>query len=133
MAISGYLGLFIYFAIMAAVGVALVVISHWLQIAVKSDKYDWTRPYECGVRTEGLPTDRYPIHYYLVGIMFVIFDVETVFLIPWAVVGYDFKQHDGQWFWFAEMFVFLIILVIGYLFLLQQRVFSWGHEETENK
>ena len=133
MALSEYLGLFIYFAMMAGTGIALVAISHWLQIAVKTDKYDWSRPYECGVRTDGLPSDRYPIHYYLVGIMFVIFDVETVFLIPWAVVGHDFRQYDGQFFWFAEMAVFLIILVVGYLYLLQQGVFNWGHEEEEFK
>jgi NADH-quinone oxidoreductase subunit A len=133
MPLPGYLGLFVYFAIMAATGVALVAVSHWLQIAVKSDKYDWTRPYECGVRTEGLPSDRYPIHYYLVGIMFVIFDVETVFLVPWAVVGHDFKANDGQFFWLMEMVVFLVILVVGYLYLLQQRVFNWGHEEEDQQ
>lgn len=132
MALSGYTGLFIYFAMMAATGVALVVVSHLCQIRVKTDKYDWSRPYECGIRTEGLPADRYPIHYYLVGILFVIFDVETVFMIPWAVVGHDFKARDGQMFWFVEMLVFLVILIVGYLYLLQQRVFNWGHEEEEH-
>lgn len=133
MALSGYAGLFIYFAMMAAAGVAFVVISHLCQIRVKTDKYDWSRPYECGISTEGLPADRYPIHYYLVGILFVIFDVETVFMIPWAVVGHDFKARDGQVFWFVEMLVFLVILIVGYLYLLQQRVFNWGHEEEEYK
>ena len=128
---SEYAGVFIYFAMMVAAGIAFVIISHLCQIRVKTDKYDWSRPYECGVRTEGLPLDRYPIHYYLVGIMFVIFDVETVFLIPWAVVGHEFKEVGGQMFWFVEMLVFLLILVIGYVYLLQQRVFDWGHEEED--
>ena len=132
MALSEYYGLFIYFGLMACAGVAFVVISHLCQIRVKTDKYDWSRPYECGVRTQGLPLDRYPIHYYLVGIMFVIFDVETIFMVPWAVVSHDFKASGNAGFWFTEMFVFLLILVVGYLYLLQQRVFDWGHEVEES-
>lgn len=132
MALSGYTGLFMYFGLMVIAGVVFVGLSHWLQIRVKSDKYDWSQPYECGIRTEGLPLGRFPVHYYLIGIFFVIFDVETVFMVPWAVVGNDFKASGNQVFWFIEMLVFFIILIIGFLFLLQQRVFDWGHEEEES-
>jgi NADH-quinone oxidoreductase subunit A len=129
MELNAYVGLFLYFGLMVAAGLFFVGFSHLCQISVKTDKYDWSRPYECGIRTEGLPMDRYPIHYYLVGIMFVIFDVETVFMVPWAIVGHDFKFTGSHVFWFVEMLVFLVILIIGYIYLLQERVFDWGREE----
>ena len=131
MALSGYTGLFLYFGLMAIAGVVFVGLSHILQITVKGEQKDWTRPYECGIRTEGLPLDRFPVHYYLVGIFFVIFDVETVFMVPWAVVGNDFKAAGNATFWFIEMLVFFVILIIGFLYLLQQGVFNWGHDEEE--
>jgi len=126
-----YTGLFLYFGLMALAGVVFVGLSHLVQIRLKNDTYDWSRPYECGIRTEGLPLDRFPVHYYLIGIFFVIFDVETVFMVPWAVVGNDFKAAGNHVFWFVEMLVFFVILVIGFLYLLQQGVFNWGHGETE--
>jgi len=126
-----YTGFFIYLALMIFAGLFFVAFSHLAQVRVKKDVYDWSRPYECGIRTEGLPYDRYPVHYYMVAIMFVIFDVETVFMVPWAVVGNDFKAGGNQVFWFVEMLVFLIILIIGYIYLLQNKVFDWGHEEEE--
>ena len=124
-----YVGFFVYFGLMVFVAVAFILISHLCQIRVKGEKYDWSRPYECGIPTEGLRMDRYPIHYYLVGILFVVFDVETVFFIPWAIVGNDFRQAELQTYWFLEMLVFLVILLVGYVFLVQKQVFNWGQEE----
>lgn len=129
MQLSDYVGVFIYFALMGFVGIALVVVSHLCQVRVKPDKYDWSKPFECGLRTSGLILHRYPVHYYLVGILFVLFDVETVFMVPWAVVGNDFRASENQLFWFLEMLVFLVVLLIGYVYLLVRGVFDWGHEE----
>jgi len=126
-----YLPVFIYFAVIFGTGVLMVIVSHAFQIRVKGDKYDWSLPYECGIITEGLRMHRYSIHYYLVGILFVIFDVETVFMIPWAVVGQEFKAADLTAFWLIEMLVFFVILVVGYIYLLSGGVFNWGREQTE--
>lgn len=126
-----YLPVFIYFVVIFGTGVLMVIVSHAFQIRVKADKYDWSLPYECGIITEGLRMHRYSIHYYLVGILFVIFDVETVFMIPWAVVGQEFKAADLTAFWLIEMLVFFIILVVGYIYLLSGGVFNWGREQSE--
>jgi len=130
MALSDYFGLLIYFGLMVFTGVAMVVVSHLCQIRPRKESYDWTKPYECGIRTEGHSLDRYPIHYYLVGILFVVFDVETVFFVPWAIAGHSFVAESLQVFWFVEMLVFLVILVVGYVYLLQRGVLDWGHEEA---
>jgi len=132
MQLSDYVGVFVYFAFMAFVGVALVVVSYLCSVRVKPDKYDWTKPFECGLRTSGLVLDRYPVHFYIVGILFVIFDVETVFMVPWAVVGNDFRVSDNQLFWFYEMLVFLVVLLIGYVYLWARGVLNWGHEDSSN-
>lgn len=128
MQLNPYAGLFIFFGLMVLAGAVFIGLSHAVGIRVKADKYDWTRPYECGLRTDGLRLDRYPIHYYLVGILFVIFDVETVFFVPWAIVGQVFRNTSQRAaaFWYVEMLVFLVILILGYLYLLERGVFEWG-------
>ena len=149
MQLGEYGSFFIFFGSMVAVGVLMIIVSHLAQIRVKGEVNDWAKPYECGLRSEGLRLDRYPIHYYLVGILFVIFDVETVFFVPWAVIGRTFNtasqlvtQHffggritiqypDLAMYWFVEMVVFLLILVLGYVYLLQRGVFNWGHKYDE--
>ncbi len=79
-------------------------------------------PYECGVAA---PTDawdhRFSVRYYLIAVLFVVFDVETVFLFPWAVV-YDKLLLFG----FVEMAVFLYILVLGYVYVWKRGALSWA-------
>jgi NADH-quinone oxidoreductase subunit A len=135
MVLSDYLGIFIYFGLMVLAGVVFVVVSHLFAVRVHNkDPYDWTKPYECGIRTEGHVLGRYPIHYYLVSILFVIFDVETVFFVPWAVVGQDFRAQPNLSlsFWLTEMLVFIIILLVGYAYILQRGVLEWGQEERSS-
>jgi NADH-quinone oxidoreductase subunit A len=131
MQLNEYTGFFVFFGLMVFVGILFIVLSHLAQIRIKGEKNEWARPYECGLKTEGFKPDRYPIHYYLVGILFVLFDVETVFIVPWAVVSREFRQANLQMFWFVEMVVFLAILVIGYVYLLQRGVLNWGSKTNE--
>jgi len=131
MLVGEYTGFFLFFGAMVGVGLLFIILSHAAQIYVKGEKSSWDKPYECGLRSPGLRLDRYPIHYYLVGILFVIFDVETVFMVPWALVGREYRDAHLGAFWFGEMLVFLIILVLGYLFLLQRGIFNWGHKDNE--
>jgi NADH-quinone oxidoreductase subunit A len=78
-------------------------------------------PYECGNEVESFAHDhRFSIRYYLIAVLFVIFDVETVFLYPWAVM---FDQL--ALFGFVEMLVFLVILVVGYVYVWNRGALSW--------
>jgi NADH-quinone oxidoreductase subunit A len=77
-------------------------------------------PYECGVPTAGEPRQRYSVKYYVIAVLFVVFDVETVFLFPWAV-----KYKALGLFGFVEMVVFLAILVFGYLYAWQKGALEW--------
>ncbi len=76
--------------------------------------------YECGIEAEENSRQRYTVRFYIVAILFVVFDVETIFLFPWAV---QFK-HLGA-YGFAEMFVFLGILVLGFAWVWKKGALEW--------
>ena len=78
-------------------------------------------PYECGIEPETDARDRYSIRYYLVAMLFVIFDVETVFLFPWAVI-----LDELALFGLIEMVVFLFILVVGYAYAWRKGALEWA-------
>jgi NADH-quinone oxidoreductase subunit A len=77
-------------------------------------------PYECGIEPVTDARDRYSIRYYLVAMLFVIFDVETVFMFPWAVI-FDKLLLFGL----IEMIVFIFILVVGYYYAWQKGALEW--------
>ncbi|MBI3405021.1 MAG: NADH-quinone oxidoreductase subunit A [Acidobacteria bacterium] len=78
------------------------------------------KPYECGIPPEGGTHGRYSVRFYIVAILFVIFDVEIAFLFPWAV-----KYSALGLFGLIEMFTFLGILLIGYVWLYKKGALEW--------
>ncbi len=81
---------------------------------------DKVMPYECGITPESDARGRYTVRYYIIAILFVIFDVETIFLFPWAV-----QYQALGLFGLVEMLVFLGILVIGYIWLWKRGALDW--------
>jgi NADH-quinone oxidoreductase subunit A len=77
-------------------------------------------PYECGIEPLTDARDRYSIRYYLVAMLFVIFDVETVFMFPWAVI-----MDRLLLFGLVEMLVFLFILLVGYFYAWRTGALEW--------
>lgn len=77
-------------------------------------------PYECGMTTIGSSFRRIPIKYYIIAMLFLLFDIEIVFLYPWAVVFKDLKV-----FAFATMAVFIGILIIAYLYIWKKGALEW--------
>ena len=81
-----------------------------------------SEPYECGVKAPTFAHDtRFSIRYYLIAVLFVVFDVETIFLFPWAV-----QYRQLAWFGFIEMMVFLVILLVGYLYAWGRGALEWA-------
>jgi len=103
-------------------GVALVLIANGLSnfISHKSDNPAKREPYECGVQTIGPTWIRFKIGYYLFALVFLIFDVEIVFLVPWAVV---FKKMGGVAL--VDIIIFLVILGLGLVYALKKRALKW--------
>jgi NADH-quinone oxidoreductase subunit A len=78
-------------------------------------------PYECGIVPEHEPAERFPVKFYLVAMVFIIFDIELVFLYPWAVI---FRRLEI--FGLIEMGLFLVSVVIAYGFVLSSGALDWG-------
>ena len=77
-------------------------------------------PYECGIQGEGTARQRFSVRFYVVAMLFILFDLETAFLLPWAVV----YRRLGL-FGLIEMFVFLGILLLGYVYAWRKGAFEW--------
>ena len=78
------------------------------------------RPYECGIEPESDSRGRYAVRFYIIAILFVIFDVETIFLFPWAV---QFRALGL--FGLIEMGVFLAILIVAYIWIYKKGALEW--------
>jgi NADH-quinone oxidoreductase subunit A len=114
----GYLPIFIFlvlailFPIIAIVAAKLVRPSAPLTSKLEA--------YECGIKAASDSRGRYTVRFYIVAILFVIFDVETIFLFPWAV-----RYKTLGWFGVVEVSVFLIVLVVGYVWAYKKGAFEW--------
>ncbi len=103
-------------------GVALILIANFLSnlISYKSENERKKEPYESGMQTIGKTWIQFKVGYYLFAIIFLIFDIEVIFLIPWAVV---FKQVGAVAL--LEIAIFLLILGIGLLYAWKKRALRW--------
>lgn len=82
--------------------------------------------YECGMTPVGSARERFPVKFYLVAMLFIIFDIETVFLYPWAVIFRGTgRDYADKVFLLVEMAVFVIILFIGYFYILGKGALEW--------
>ncbi len=112
--------------VVVAVGFATVVLvlNITLGRAGKRTKIKDTA-YECGVIPEPGPQPRFSVKFYLVAMLFILFDIEVVFMYPWAVVYRDFiAQHGMTIFW--SMLSFVIILLFGYVYAVKKGALEWG-------
>jgi NADH-quinone oxidoreductase subunit A len=115
---QNYVPIFIFIAIIAvALPLTLLVAK-----LVRPDNPSRTKlmPYECGIDPIDNARGRYTVRFYIVAILFVVFDVETIFLFPWAV---QFKALGR--FGLLEMFIFLGILIVGYVWIWRKGALEW--------
>ena len=84
-------------------------------------------PYESGMPPLGNAHERFSVKFYLVAMLFIVFDIETVFLIPWAAIyfGSGTAGGPGMGFLLVEMLVFLVILFVGYIYVWKRGAFQW--------
>ena len=115
---QNYIPAFIFIAVALAIPVVTLIIAK----AVRPDDPTKTKlmPYECGIDPVDSARGRYTVRYYIVAILFVVFDVETIFLSPWAV-----RYKALGWFGVAEMVVFLAILIVGYIWAYKKGALEW--------
>ncbi|HVM50326.1 MAG TPA: NADH-quinone oxidoreductase subunit A [Candidatus Acidoferrum sp.] len=81
-------------------------------------------PYECGMLPVGEGSTRLSVRFYVVAMLFILFDIEVIFLYPWAVVYREMLKTDGGVI-LGSMVSFMVILFVGYIYALKKRAFDW--------
>ena len=88
--------------------------------------------YECGIVAEGDARGRFSVRFYLVAMLFILFDVEVVFLLPWAVIYTHLKDITGsRYFGFWEMVVYLGFVFVGFFYILKKGVLDWAADRGD--
>ena len=121
--LSDYLPLLVLLVVAVLLAGTLVGLS-WI-LGPKKPSAAKLAPYECGVTPVGSARERFPVKYYLIAMLFIVFDIETVFLYPWAVTFTRWSSHSLQIFSLMEMIVFIAILFVGYIYVWQKGAFEW--------
>lgn len=113
-----YVGILIAFVIAAAIGGGFIVLTTLMgpkkPSAVKNE------PFECGKSPFMRPGGRFPVKFYLIAMLFILFDIEVVFLFPWAVV---FKELG--WTGYLQMVLFLGVVVLGFVYAWKKGALEW--------
>ena len=113
-----FLPIALMFIVASAVVIALLIVTHWLGPKRKTKIKDDT--FECGIEVQGNARVPFSIKYFLVAILFVLFDVEVIFMYPWAV---NFKSLGLLGF--VEMLTFVALLLVGFYYILKKGALKW--------
>ena len=120
--LSSYIPVLVMVAGATVVALALIGLSALLGPRRPSASKD--SAYECGVTPIGSARERFPVKFYLTAMLFIVFDIETIFLYPWAV---NYKASGGlMLFNQVEMLVFVAILLVGYIYVWKRGGLEWG-------
>jgi|SRR5215467_3504883 len=114
-----YLPLLIHFILAGALATVIVLLS-WI-IGQRKPTRAKLSPYECGMTPIGDARERFSVKFYMVAMLFILFDVEAVFLYPWAIILRELKM-----FGFWEMVVYIGIVLVGFWYIWKKGALDWG-------
>jgi NADH-quinone oxidoreductase subunit A len=120
--LHGWLPILIMIGLGAGFGVFNIALG-WL-LGPRRPTAEKRAPYECGMPPVGDARERHPVKFYLVAMIFLLFDIEIAFLYPWAMA-----VRELRWNGFIQLIVFFLILLAGYVYVWRKGVFNWGHED----
>ena len=117
--LSHYVPLFIHMIVAAGLSAIIILLSTF--VGNRRPSRAKMQAYECGMRPTGDAREPFSVSFYLVAMLFILFDVEAIFFYPWA---YVFKEL--HLFGFVEMMVYIAILLVGYLYLWKKGALDWN-------
>jgi NADH-quinone oxidoreductase subunit A len=125
-----YLPLLMHMLIVVGMGVGMVTGSFFI------GRHRRTRSkletYECGIVSEGDARGRFSVRFYMVAMLFILFDVEAVFMLPWAVIYRRLPAITGsRMFGFWEMIVYLGFVLVGFIYIVKKGVLDWASEKGD--
>jgi NADH-quinone oxidoreductase subunit A len=115
---SGYIPIFIFLILAISFPIVAILAAKLIRPSAPSPVK--LEAYECGIEAATDSRGRYTVRFYIIAILFAIFDVETVFLFPWAV-----RYRSLGWFGIAEAAVFLAVLFVGYIWAYKKGALEW--------
>ena len=123
--LTPYIPILLVLAFVVANAILMAGLSVVADLALRSRRPTDVKssPYESGMPSLGQAGERFSVKYYLVTILFIVFDIEAVFMIPWAVAFQQMKDLGGLLL--IEMFIFMLILVVGYVYVWKRGAFEW--------
>ncbi len=118
-----YVAIAIFIALTTLVGVIAITLGTIFGPQRPAGKK--SMPYESGMNPIGPGIRRVPVRFYLIAVLFILFDIEVVFFIPWALVYNDFVKNGQGLFMLGEMLVFIVILLVGYAYAWKKGALEW--------
>ena len=115
--------------IAAGLAAGLLLVSSLLGKRLKNKVKD--SAYECGIVATGTARERFSVKFYLVAMLFILFDIEAVFLYPWAAVYREINTGALRWFGFLEMVLFVILILAGFFYIYKKGALTWIDPEKE--
>jgi NADH-quinone oxidoreductase subunit A len=125
-----YIPILIVFIFVAGFAVTNIVLSH--VVGKRRNTRAKLMPYECGMDPVGSAHQRFSVKFYLIAMLFILFDIEAVFLLPWAVVfkamsnALTINGQPARAFVFFEMMIFVAVLLVGYVYVWKKGLFEWN-------
>ena len=116
-----YISILLVIAFVVANAIMMIGVSHIFSTYRRTPTK--IAPYESGMPALGDARERFSVKFYLVAMLFIIFDIETVFMIPWAVAFRQLKDMSGLLI--IEMLVFVLILTVGYVYIWKRGALEW--------
>jgi NADH-quinone oxidoreductase subunit A len=116
--LSAWAPILVFFLLVT--GFAVVSVLGSLILGMRKPTPEKRAPYECGMQPVGNARERFSVKFYLVAMLFLLFDIEAVFLFPWAVVYRDLK-----FFGFLEMLLFILTVLAGYIYVWKKGALEW--------
>jgi NADH-quinone oxidoreductase subunit A len=120
--VDGWLGILIMIGLGAGLGVAMIGLSSL--VGPRNPTPEKLAPYECGMPAVGDARERQSVKFYLVAMIFLLFDIEVAFLYPWALA-----LRDLGWTGLIQIATFFLILLVGYIYVWRKGVLDWGPEQ----
>src|SRR5678816_2331504 len=112
-----YLPIVLMFIVAAGFAVGNVLLSQF--VGRRKRTKTKLMPYECGKDPVGTARERFSVKFYLIGMIFILFDIEVIFLVPWAVVFKSFISQGQTALIYVEMMLFVVLLLAGYIYVLK--------------
>jgi NADH-quinone oxidoreductase subunit A len=122
--LKDYLPILLMFIVAAGFAVSNILLSQ--MVGQRKQTRTKLMPYECGKDPVGSARERFSVKFYLIAMIFILFDIEVIFLVPWAVVFRSLIAEGLSTLAYVEMMLFVVLLFVGYIYVWRKGAFDWG-------